>query len=155
MWEAVNKGGTGLTVKKKKKKRFLPRSGTAAKRVGEGMRWGTWVEMGINSTEALKPMGKCSGVSPWLEGGDATSCKKTRCYFWCQEQVGSIQVLPAWCLPLWMPSRRLQEATIVRQEMQRSCIKYLKLLTKKLDKCAIHCCGSVVCLVHFTVFVIN
>lgn len=110
----------------------MPRSGTAAKRVGEGMRWGTWVEMGINSTETLKPMGKCSGVSPWLEGGDATSCKKTRCYFWCQKQVGSSQVLPAWCLPLCMPSRHLQEATIVRQEMQRSFIKYLELLTKKL-----------------------
>lgn len=138
---------------KKKKKVFLPRSGTAAKRVGEGMGRGTWVEMGINSTEALKPMGKCSGVSLWLEDGDTTSSEKTRCYFWCQKQVGSSQVLPAWCLPLWMPSRRLQEATIVRQEVQRSCIKYLKLLTKKIDKHAIHCCCSVVCFVQFTEFV--
>lgn len=40
------------------------------------------MEMVINSAgEALKPMGKCSGVSPWLEGGDTTSRKKTRCYF--------------------------------------------------------------------------
>lgn len=73
------------------------------------------MEMGINSTGALKPMGKCSGVSPWLEGGDATSCKKTGCYFWCQKQVGSSQVLPAGCLPLWMPLRHLQEATIDRK----------------------------------------
>jgi len=60
----MNEGGTGLAVEKR---RLVPRSGTAAKRVGKRKRWGTggtWVEMGINSTEALKPMGKCSGVSP-------------------------------------------------------------------------------------------
>lgn len=40
------------------------------------------MEIGINSAgEALKPMDKCSGVSPWLEGGDTTSRKKTHCYF--------------------------------------------------------------------------
>lgn len=67
------------------KKRFVPRSGTAAKRVGKRKWWGvigTWVEMGINSPgEALKPMGKYSGVSHWLRGGDAASCKETCCYF--------------------------------------------------------------------------
>lgn len=98
--------GLDLQLKKKEQGWFVPRSGTAAKRVGKRMRWGsrgTWVEMGINSTEALKPMGKCSGVSPWLEGGDATSCKKTGCYFWCQKQVGGavrcfqLGVFPSGC----------------------------------------------------------
>lgn len=134
----MNEGGTAF----EKKNFFVPRSRTAAKRVGKRMRWGTrrtWVEMKINSTEAVKPVGIWSGVSPWLESGDATSCKKIHCYFWCQKQVGSSQVLPAWCLPLWMPLRCLEEATVVRQEMQRSCIEYLKLLIEELKKHVSHC----------------
>lgn len=81
VWKAMNKGGTGLAFEKNicAKIRNCSQEGGEEKMMRNKRNLGG---DGINSAGgALEPMGKCSGVSPCLEGGDKTSRKKICCYF--------------------------------------------------------------------------